>query len=214
MICYSIFSLFVFATAASPTSFFFCFLLIYYTVTFMVELEWLLLLRFRRRSVRFFVLVCYLKDVLHKFLYANISLCTCLKVVYLISISHFLRLISIDGSFLLHINFISYKYHGKWCCLNFDHTLDPIAHTEKSVLRSKVKCDDHSIGISKETISELAVALLACCIPDLNSAHFTSLTLVFHLLEIDSRGRDSRSVELLVHISFQDGCFTHVLVSD
>ena len=76
----------------------------------MVELEWLLLLRFRRRSVRFFVLVCYLKDVLHKFLYANISLCTCLKVVYLISISHFLRLISIDGSFLLHINFISYKH--------------------------------------------------------------------------------------------------------
>ena len=214
MICCSILSLWFFATTASSTSFFLAFLLIYYTVTNWVEREWLLLLWFRRRSVRFFILVCYLKDVLHKFLYANISFRTCLKVLYLISISHFLSLISIDGSFLLHINFISYKYHGKWCCLDFDHTLDPIAHTQKSVLRSQVKCDDYTIGISKETICELAIALLPCCVPDLNSAHFTSLTLVLHLLEIDSGCCYSRSVELLVYISFQDRCLTHVLISD
>ena len=208
------FSSWFFTTATPSTSFFLAFLLIYYTVTVPVEREWLLGLGFRWRSVSFFVLVCYLKDMLHEFLYANVWLCTCLKVLYLVAIGHFLRLISVDGPLLFQIDFISNKYHGKWRSLNLDHTLDPIAHTEKSVLRRQIKCDDHSIGISKETIGELAIAFLACCIPNLNPAHFTSFALILNLLEIDAGGRDSRSVELLVNISFQDWSLAYVLISN
>ena len=185
-------------------------------MTVPVEGKWLRLLRlrFRLRSFRFFVLVCSLKDVFHEILYANVRLCTRLIISYLVAISHFLSLISIDGPLLLQIDFISYKYHGKWRSLYLDHTLDPIANTEKRVLRRQVKCDNHSICISKETIRELAIALLASCIPDLNSAHFTSQTLILDLLEIDAGGRDSRSVELLVYISLQDRCLAHILISD